>query len=228
MLNICFPYTSREEIASAVKATVEEYSTPPRPQNTPFSQTRIKSKVMSNKQQQQQQQQGGLESGNADFPPLGESARDQSPAPSATDDSVSTGTTLHPDSPPFHKAGSSTGGASGSSSSNNLASAGGAGGIAVVQNPESITVATLEQHLYTAGCPPLDLFIRTSGVTRLSDFLLWQCHEDTHIAFTDCYWPEFDLRHFLPILIEWQYRQKEKAREERPRRRNRLEKTHTS
>lgn len=31
-----------------------------------------------------------------------------------------------------------------------------------------------QQQLMTANAPPLDLLIRTSGETRLSDFLLWQ------------------------------------------------------
>jgi ditrans,polycis-polyprenyl diphosphate synthase len=75
-------------------------------------------------------------------------------------------------------------------------------------DPESITAATVESHLFTAGNPPLDLLIRTSGVNRLSDFMMWQCHEDTQLRFLDCYWPEFSLRHFLPVLIEWQWQRK--------------------
>lgn len=145
--------------------------------------------------------------GSADF---SLTAGEESPTPSSksdVDDTASTSTTLQPGSPQLQSQAPA--------------------GVAIVQNPESITASTIEDHLYTAGCPPLDLFIRTSGVTRLSDFLLWQSHEDTHIAFTDCYWPEFDLWHFMPILIEWQWRQKEKAREERPTRLRRLGKIRT-
>jgi ditrans,polycis-polyprenyl diphosphate synthase len=83
------------------------------------------------------------------------------------------------------------------------------------RDPETITVETLNNHMYTAGCPPLDLFIRTSGVTRLSDFMLWQCHENTHIFFLQCFWPDFDLWHFVPVLLEWQWRQKQQERDER-------------
>lgn len=68
---------------------------------------------------------------------------------------------------------------------------------------ESITEQTLTDHMFTAGCPPLDLLIRTSGVKRLSDFLLWQCHQDTEIVFVDCLWPQFDIWKFLPILTGW-------------------------
>jgi ditrans,polycis-polyprenyl diphosphate synthase len=78
----------------------------------------------------------------------------------------------------------------------------------VYPDPETITAGTIEGHMFTAGDPPLDLLIRTSGVKRLSDFMLWQCHEDTEIVFLDCLWPEFDLWQFLPALVEWQWRQK--------------------
>ena len=71
---------------------------------------------------------------------------------------------------------------------------------------ESIDCATLDSHTFTAGLPPLDLLVRTSGVERLSVFMLWQCHQHTSVVFLDCLWPEFDLWHFLPVLVEWQWR----------------------
>jgi ditrans,polycis-polyprenyl diphosphate synthase len=37
-----------------------------------------------------------------------------------------------------------------------------------------IDEGTIENNLYTKDCPKPDLLIRTSGVNRLSDFLLWQ------------------------------------------------------
>jgi ditrans,polycis-polyprenyl diphosphate synthase len=75
-------------------------------------------------------------------------------------------------------------------------------------DPESITAQTLTDNMMTADAPPLDLLVRTSGVERLSDFMLWQCHEDTSIVFLKCLWPEFDLWQFLPVLLEWQWQQK--------------------
>lgn len=60
--------------------------------------------------------------------------------------------------------------------------------------------------MLTKDSPPLDLLIRTSGVERLSDFMLWQCHENTEIVFLDVMWPEFSLWYFLPVLLGWQRR----------------------
>jgi ditrans,polycis-polyprenyl diphosphate synthase len=125
-----------------------------------------------------------------------------SPSPSQSedqDDAVSTATTLHSDSAPTKNGAAET--------------------VAIYPNAETITSETIDKHMYTAGAPPLDIFVRTSGVERLSDFMLWQCHQDTQIFFLKCFWPEFDLWNFLPVLVEWQWRQKQKAREERPRRR---------
>jgi ditrans,polycis-polyprenyl diphosphate synthase len=36
--------------------------------------------------------------------------------------------------------------------------------------------------------------------------MLWQCHQNTEIVFLDVLWPEFDLWHFLPVLLGWQRR----------------------
>lgn len=74
---------------------------------------------------------------------------------------------------------------------------------------ETITDAVLTSHTYTGThLPPLDLFVRTSGVERLSDFMLWQCHEKTDVVFAKCMWPQFGLRQFIPILLEWQWNQR--------------------
>ena len=42
ILNICFPYTSRAEMTTAVRSTVAEFLAPPPPKNTPFSPYRIR------------------------------------------------------------------------------------------------------------------------------------------------------------------------------------------
>ncbi|HAQ57259.1 MAG TPA: hypothetical protein DCR44_07705 [Acholeplasmatales bacterium] len=56
--------------------------------------------------------------------------------------------------------------------------------------PADITSDVIASHLYTKDLPPLDLFIRTSGEQRLSNFLLWQAAY-AELWFTDAYWPDF-------------------------------------
>ncbi|HEX8216780.1 MAG TPA: isoprenyl transferase [Allosphingosinicella sp.] len=58
-------------------------------------------------------------------------------------------------------------------------------------DPGSIDEAAIEAELDTAGLPPLDLLIRTSGEQRLSNFLLWQAAY-SELLFVDTLWPDFD------------------------------------
>ncbi|CAH7666688.1 putative undecaprenyl diphosphate synthase-domain-containing protein [Phakopsora pachyrhizi] len=120
-----------------------------------------------------------------------------------------------------------------------------------------IDIETLNKHVYTSHCPPLDIVIRTSGVHRLSDFLLWQTsrsiessdkiqtnrtpdvqrkesegktevdddydglhhHEEPRgrrttlkffkdlgpsVHFVPRFWPDFGILDVLPILLGWQ------------------------
>jgi undecaprenyl diphosphate synthase len=56
---------------------------------------------------------------------------------------------------------------------------------------EAIDEAELGRRMCLAELPPLDLFIRTGGECRLSNFLLWQAaYAELH--FTDTLWPDFD------------------------------------
>lgn len=56
---------------------------------------------------------------------------------------------------------------------------------------EQITEETITQELSLADLPEPDLFIRTGGERRISNFLLWQIAY-TELFFTDTLWPEFD------------------------------------
>ena len=58
-------------------------------------------------------------------------------------------------------------------------------------DPDAIDMAAIEGRLDTAGLPPLDLMIRTSGEQRLSNFLLWQAAY-AELLFVDTLWPDFD------------------------------------
>lgn len=67
-------------------------------------------------------------------------------------------------------------------------------------------LSTFESKLYTFG-DPVDLFVRTSGETRLSDFLCWESvGPQTDIEFVPTLWPEFNSFHFLRLVLRWGYR----------------------
>ncbi len=61
----------------------------------------------------------------------------------------------------------------------------------LAQQPEHIVEATLARHLSMAYAPEPDLFIRTGGEQRVSNFMLWQLAY-TEMYFTDAFWPDFD------------------------------------
>ncbi|EFN55960.1 hypothetical protein CHLNCDRAFT_10741, partial [Chlorella variabilis] len=67
----------------------------------------------------------------------------------------------------------------------------------------SLTAAGLDGQLYTRGCPPVDLLVRTSGETRLSDFLLWQCRHAL-LVFTPVLWPDFGFLDLVAAVLEFQ------------------------
>jgi undecaprenyl diphosphate synthase len=56
---------------------------------------------------------------------------------------------------------------------------------------EEVSEAVLTQHLSMAELPEPDLFIRTGGEQRISNFLLWQLAY-TELYFTDALWPDFN------------------------------------
>lgn len=58
---------------------------------------------------------------------------------------------------------------------------------------------------YGPDTPPLDIMIRTSGQTRLSDFMIWQCNYDCTIEFVDILWPEFKFFGIIIVLLKWGY-----------------------
>jgi len=58
-----------------------------------------------------------------------------------------------------------------------------------------------ERGLSTVGQPPVDLFIRTGGERRLSNFLLWQAAY-AELYFTDVLWPLFDEGEF-EAAVRW-------------------------
>jgi len=69
------------------------------------------------------------------------------------------------------------------------------------------TEAQLLPHLSMGDLPEPDLFIRTGGEQRISNFLLWQLAY-TELYFTDTLWPDFDAQ-ALDLAIT-SYRKRER------------------
>jgi undecaprenyl diphosphate synthase len=67
----------------------------------------------------------------------------------------------------------------------------------LANNPDLISESSLSSHLCLQGSPEPDLFIRTGGEQRISNFLLWQLAY-TEFYFTDKFWPDFS----KPMLLE--------------------------
>ncbi len=72
---------------------------------------------------------------------------------------------------------------------------------------ESITPALMESQLCTHELPEPDLFIRTGGEQRISNFLLWQLAY-TELYFTDTYWPDFNEVDFDAAILAFANRQR--------------------
>ena len=70
-----------------------------------------------------------------------------------------------------------------------------------------ITAANIEANLDTAGLPPLDLLIRTSGEQRLSNFMLWQAAY-AEFWFTETLWPDFNKDELAAALNEFARRER--------------------
>jgi len=61
--------------------------------------------------------------------------------------------------------------------------------------------------LQTAGLPEPDLFIRTGGEERVSNFLLWQLAY-TEFYFTEALWPDFDQDSLQDAIASFKSRQR--------------------
>ena len=72
---------------------------------------------------------------------------------------------------------------------------------------EDLTEDLLSGYMDTSQWPDPDLLIRTSGEMRISNFLLWQISY-TEIFVTHVLWPEFNSRHLLESIINFQKRQR--------------------
>ncbi len=64
-----------------------------------------------------------------------------------------------------------------------------------------VSESLIQQHLCLADMPEPDLFIRTGGEQRISNFLLWQLAY-SELYFTDILWPDFN-RDELDAALQW-------------------------
>jgi len=72
---------------------------------------------------------------------------------------------------------------------------------------EDVDIARFQGYLPTAGLPPLDLLIRTSGEQRISNFMLWELAY-AELVFADVLWPEFRREHLYRCLEQYAARER--------------------
>ena len=66
---------------------------------------------------------------------------------------------------------------------------------------------TISNNLYTSEMPDVDLLIRTSGETRISNFLLWQIAY-AELFFLEKLWPDFDRTDLFNTILNYQNRER--------------------
>ena len=76
-----------------------------------------------------------------------------------------------------------------------------------VVEPDAVNEELLGQHMSLASLPEPDLFIRTGGEERISNFLLWQLAY-SELYFTDTLWPDFKQEEFDLALKSFVGRQR--------------------
>jgi len=75
------------------------------------------------------------------------------------------------------------------------------------EDPRHLDWPQFRRYLYTHDVPDPDLLIRTSGESRVSNFLLMQCAY-SELYFSPVFWPEFGRQHLLEAIES--YRQRER------------------
>lgn len=79
--------------------------------------------------------------------------------------------------------------------------------LATGQAEQEVTEDQLAAYLSMAYAPEPDLFIRTGGETRISNFLLWQLAY-SEFYFTDTFWPDFDAAALDTSIQSYQNRER--------------------
>jgi undecaprenyl diphosphate synthase len=73
--------------------------------------------------------------------------------------------------------------------------------------PHELDEAALNRYMALSYAPDPDLFIRTGGEIRISNFLLWQVAY-SELVFTDCLWPEFGTEELDSALAQYARRER--------------------
>ena len=74
-------------------------------------------------------------------------------------------------------------------------------------NSAEITYNVISQNLTTCNMPDPELLIRTSGESRISNFLLWQiAYAELH--FTNVLWPDFRREDLYKAIVDYQKRER--------------------
>jgi len=75
------------------------------------------------------------------------------------------------------------------------------------QKPSGVRESTIQKHLYVPDAPDVDLFLRSSGEQRTSNFLLWQSAY-AEMVFLNTLWPDMTRVQLWEAISEYQRRQR--------------------
>ena len=81
----------------------------------------------------------------------------------------------------------------------------------LTQNDDNLTIEDFDGYLDTAGLPPIDMIIRTSGEHRLSNFFMWQCAY-AEMFFCPKYLPDFTKKDLKKYLDDFRERDRRKGK----------------
>lgn len=74
-------------------------------------------------------------------------------------------------------------------------------------NLDQINQNTVTKNLYTGSLPPLDFLVRTSGVRRLSDYMLWEVTDNNaEVELLNILWPDLNQLILCWSLFKWSFR----------------------
>lgn len=77
----------------------------------------------------------------------------------------------------------------------------------IIADGADVTEQTISRRLYDPEMPEVDLWIRTSGESRISNYLIWQSAY-AELLFIDTFWPDFRRGHIIEAVVEYQDRER--------------------